>query len=545
MKHKLLMFILVTVFSSVLGINTAYAADRPIYSCDFEDDSVRSNWIANGKTTDNNFSVLVDSSITAHSGSNCLKSTGRSKSWQGTSCPITDHVRNGKTYRFGVYVYQNSASAKPLTLKLLITTKSKKVNSEGLVSKVVESDQWTFLEGQYTIPTNSTLISVSVESSEVDFDYYLDDFSISEIPESSKCNFSFEGTDYEGWLPNDSCLMELSEQYSSEGKKSLFITDRSSNADGPFINLDFLDKDNSYAFTAYVMYKGQSNSNNQTFELELNYTENGKAKQKIISKKKIQNAIWSKLSGSFTIPENSSNITLTIHTSNKNGNGSVPISFFVDNVQIVNNNDMVARKWAIIIIVIVTSVILLGILFFVFKFIFRVRQKNKEAFIQAITDSMTKAYNRNAYEDTIKYYEGHPHECEKVFITVCDVNFLKYINDNFGHEQGDKAIIRCADILLSVVGKNGKVFRTGGDEFICFTNESVSVKVQQAMITAARNEENNPDGIPFSVASGFSQFQKDLDVFPYDIKEIIERADAEMYQNKQAIKAQKPKYARK
>lgn len=546
MKHKLLIFLIITVFSSLWGINTVNAEDTLVFSCDFENITKNSGWVRSGNTNDNDFTLVQDSSIQAHSGNSCLKAQGRSKNWQGAALPITEHLRNGKTYRFAIYVYQDSDDKQPITLKLLINNKAKKLNAEKILNKSIDAGQWVLLEGQYIIPTNATDISVCVDSSVVGFDYYLDDFSIMEIPESSKCNFSFEGTDFEGWSSVDTCLMDLSEQYSSEGKKSLNVISRSSDSEGPIINLDFLDKKNSYAFSAYVMYKAsESSGNNLFFELELNYTLDSKEKNKIITKKKIQNDIWSKLSGSFVIPENAQNITLTVHTAAKKGHSGEPAAFFIDNVQIANNNKMVTKKWIVIISIVISSIVFAAIMFFVFKVILRVRKKNKEAILQAITDSMTKAFNRNAYEDTIKYYDGHPHECEKVFVTVCDVNFLKYINDNFGHEQGDKAIIKCAEILLSVVGKNGKVFRTGGDEFICFTNESISVKTQQAMIAATRNEENNPDGIPFSVASGFAQFQKELDIFPYDIKGIIERADAEMYQNKQAIKAQKPKYARK
>ena len=545
MKQKLLIFIILSVFCSFFNITTVNAADTLMYSCDFENEESGTNWTTNAKTTDNSFTVSVDSSVVAHSGSNCLKATGRSKNWQGASLPVTDYVRTGKSYRFSIYVYQDSDTPQPITLKLLITTKSKKINSEKIISKTVEPNQWVLLEGQYIIPTNTKIISACVDSTEVGFDYYLDDFSISEIPESSKCDFNFEESDFEGWGSSDSCTIELSEQYSSEGKRSLYIKERSLDSDGPFINLDFLDKNNSYAFTVYIMYKGQNSTDIQKFELELTYTVDNKLKHKIISKKKIQNDIWSKLSGSFVIPEDAHAISLMIHTSDKNNSSDKPVSFFIDNVQISNNNKMVTKRWILISSIVLSSFVFIIIMFFVFKFIIRVRKKNKEAIMQAITDSMTKAYNRNAYEDTIKYYDGHPHECENIFITVCDVNFLKYINDNFGHEQGDKAIIKCADILLSVVGKNGKVFRTGGDEFICFTNESISVAAQQALIAAARSEENNPNGIPFSVASGFAHFQKELDVFPYDIKAIIERADAEMYQNKQAIKAQKPKFARK
>ncbi|MDE5855152.1 MAG: GGDEF domain-containing protein, partial [Ruminococcus sp.] len=125
-----------------------------------------------------------------------------------------------------------------------------------------------------------------------------------------------------------------------------------------------------------------------------------------------------------------------------------------------------------------------------------------------------------------------PEKCRKLYFTVCDVNFLKYINDNYGHEMGDKAIIRCAEVLLKVVSKKGKVYRTGGDEFICIVKSDLT----QAIKTEFLIEASRYKGYPFSVAVGTSHYDKSIDFDNPSTKTILARSDKEMYNHKQEIK---------
>ena len=140
-------------------------------------------------------------------------------------------------------------------------------------------------------------------------------------------------------------------------------------------------------------------------------------------------------------------------------------------------------------------------------------------------------------DEQISFYTSHPDKCKKIFITICDVNFLKYINDNYGHEKGDNAIRRCAAVLLNTVGKKGNVYRTGGDEFVCITKTDLSVNISKAL----EIESGNYMGYPFAAASGTSSYDPKTDSTP-DIKEIITRSDKEMYRNKQLIKEQMKKF---
>jgi len=49
---------------------------------------------------------------------------------------------------------------------------------------------------------------------------------------------------------------------------------------------------------------------------------------------------------------------------------------------------------------------------------------------------------------------------------MLDMNALKYVNDNYGHEAGDKLIIKASKLISNNVRQVDYVFRFGGDEFL-------------------------------------------------------------------------------
>lgn len=94
-------------------------------------------------------------------------------------------------------------------------------------------------------------------------------------------------------------------------------------------------------------------------------------------------------------------------------------------------------------------------------------EKNRENRLikKANTDGLTNCLNRHAYEDDIKKYETEPIEDNLALVSV-DINELKSINDTLGHEAGDELINNAALVLKKCLSKYGKIYRTGGDEFI-------------------------------------------------------------------------------
>ena len=108
------------------------------------------------------------------------------------------------------------------------------------------------------------------------------------------------------------------------------------------------------------------------------------------------------------------------------------------------------------------------------------KQQEQVLFLRSVTDDMTGFLNRRAYEAQLEYYRRNPIPDNLVF-TMYDINQLKQVNDTLGHAAGDELIYGFAGIankLKPLQGQNGKIFRTGGDEFVgmfCLTPEEYAV----------------------------------------------------------------------
>ncbi|SMF74511.1 GGDEF domain-containing protein [Pseudobacteriovorax antillogorgiicola] len=86
----------------------------------------------------------------------------------------------------------------------------------------------------------------------------------------------------------------------------------------------------------------------------------------------------------------------------------------------------------------------------------------------ANTDALTGLVNRGGLDASMEQYKHMARETDEfVFaIIAIDVNGLKYVNDTFGHEAGDKLINTVGDILRRSCRKTDVISRSGGDEFI-------------------------------------------------------------------------------
>lgn len=89
------------------------------------------------------------------------------------------------------------------------------------------------------------------------------------------------------------------------------------------------------------------------------------------------------------------------------------------------------------------------------------------------TDEQTGFLNHRAYNEALAAYEEKAIEEDAVFISL-DVNGLKVTNDTLGHAAGDELISGATKCMRQCFGSYGKLFRTGGDEFmaIIFADES-------------------------------------------------------------------------
>lgn len=155
-------------------------------------------------------------------------------------------------------------------------------------------------------------------------------------------------------------------------------------------------------------------------------------------------------------------------------------------------------------------------------------------------DSLTGLKNKAAYDETTARLDEKIAVGEAEFcIAMIDVNFLKRVNDTYGHERGNTYLLNAGKLICSVFGEE-HVYRIGGDEFVVvIEGEKVSLCkyfVEQFKAEMARKNANKllEAWEKVSAAVGIAFYERGKDK---TADEVFKRADSEMYENKLAMKA--------
>ena len=102
----------------------------------------------------------------------------------------------------------------------------------------------------------------------------------------------------------------------------------------------------------------------------------------------------------------------------------------------------------------------------------------------AQTDGLTRLINRSAFMDAAMdlLADGEEHGSSHVF-AIMDVDHFKQINDTYGHDCGDVALVSVADVLATVMRRDDLVCRFGGEEFALLlpTDEQAGRKVLERL----------------------------------------------------------------
>jgi diguanylate cyclase (GGDEF)-like protein len=123
---------------------------------------------------------------------------------------------------------------------------------------------------------------------------------------------------------------------------------------------------------------------------------------------------------------------------------------------------------------------------------------------------------------------------EKGSLLFVDLDGLKVINDSFGHQAGDEALVQVARLLVGGVRKSDLVARIGGDEFAILLGHSDEDSARETAsrlvdLIAASDFNHSGQTMPLSVAIGAAAIHAD------DTPEsAMARADEEMYRRKAA-----------
>ncbi|MCR4954842.1 MAG: GGDEF domain-containing protein [Treponema sp.] len=168
------------------------------------------------------------------------------------------------------------------------------------------------------------------------------------------------------------------------------------------------------------------------------------------------------------------------------------------------------------------------------------KKRATEMDMLANRDSLTGVRNKNAYDNEIRRLELDLQSGKTDFgIAMIDLNFLKSINDTYGHERGNIAIQRLCSIVCTVF-EHSPVFRIGGDEFVVIL-EKIDYKIIDDLVHTFNmiidrisvNEELEP-WQRVSAAIGYALYDKNLD---NGVLSVFTRADQAMYTHKKEMKA--------
>jgi len=163
----------------------------------------------------------------------------------------------------------------------------------------------------------------------------------------------------------------------------------------------------------------------------------------------------------------------------------------------------------------------------------------KQLELEATHDPLTGLYNRRAIMDILT---RHMHLSVRsgtlLSVGFVDVNDLKKINDEIGHDAGDMLLVGTSDVMKRIIRDSDAVARLGGDEFLIVFPDCPQKEARQIMgriqscLAFLGNAQMDRD---WSMSWGVSQLSGKDD----SLEDLIRRADERMYEQKMMMKLEK------
>ncbi|MGL4380465.1 MAG: GGDEF domain-containing protein [Vibrio sp.] len=150
----------------------------------------------------------------------------------------------------------------------------------------------------------------------------------------------------------------------------------------------------------------------------------------------------------------------------------------------------------------------------------------------ASRDPLTGAHNRLSLNTSFQHFE-QVNQQTSLCLLIIDLDFFKAINDQYGHDTGDKVLVETSDLLAQMVGDNN-LYRIGGEEF-CVTlfdqsleqAERISERLRAMVGQHSFAAESQP--IQVTISIGVCEYQ-----LGDQLNDLLKLADIELYRAKQA-----------
>jgi diguanylate cyclase (GGDEF)-like protein len=153
----------------------------------------------------------------------------------------------------------------------------------------------------------------------------------------------------------------------------------------------------------------------------------------------------------------------------------------------------------------------------------------QQLLVLATRDKLTGAFNRHKWDEQLRMQLSLAERGSSFSIALLDVDYFKKVNDQFGHQTGDKVLQALTEHLIRRLRKTDSLYRLGGEEFVILlpqqTAEAACQLAEQLRQHIASLEET--DLPAFTISFGVTEYcQQD------DEDSILTRADRALYQAK-------------
>ena len=141
--------------------------------------------------------------------------------------------------------------------------------------------------------------------------------------------------------------------------------------------------------------------------------------------------------------------------------------------------------------------------------------------MKAVHDPLTGIYNRGRFNDEYKHLQMHQ---KQFFMIMCDIDYFKRINDEYGHEEGDIVLKKVAQTLSKQLNRTDRLFRVGGEEFCIITRNPNAPQLAEQL---RKNIENLTWDKDFQITMSFGIADSSCS------EDVYKAADKQLYHSKE------------
>lgn len=309
---------------------------KTIFYDDFEHDST-GIW---APSADSTLYLIKDPSS---SDNTCLAICNKRSTYDSPMINITDLTIPKEKYYFKGKILNRSDSSEKYTWTARIQNSNGVTNFLQFASVSVKSNSWEQISGSLKIPEDVIDVEIYFDTTSSISEYCIDDIEIkgTQVKKTKEITmkkngltFDFE-KDMDKWKSRGDIRIFRTDTESHSGKYSLFVSKRNDVWNGAMYSADFLLREKSYSFDAFVKYSGSEYESEHTFVMKLQYQFQGKTEYAPVAEEVVKKDKWTHLTGNFTLPESAQNVSLYLHTidaGNPTANDLMP--FYIDDVSI-------------------------------------------------------------------------------------------------------------------------------------------------------------------------------------------------------------------